>query len=73
MANGLRVVSIKIQAVKKSAIGKLIYYYDEQTPENIANAIKNVNLNDNYDSRKLIIKLDEQFLKDIKLILEEIK
>jgi hypothetical protein len=73
MANGLRVISIKIKAIEESIIGNLVYYYDEQTPQNIANAIKNVNFNDNYDSRKLIIKLDEQFVKDIKFILNEIK
>jgi len=71
MANGLRVVSIKIRVVEESKIGNLIYYYNEQTPQDIANAIKNVNFNDNYDSRKLILKLDEQFLKDIKIILDE--
>ena len=72
MANGLRVVSIRIRVVEKSDIGNFIYYYDEQTPQNIANAIKNVNFDDNYDSRKLILKLDEQFLKDIKSILDKI-
>lgn len=72
MANGLRVVSIRIRAVEKSDIGNYIYYYDEQTPQNIANAIKNVNFDDNYDSRKLISKLDEKFLKDIKIILKKI-
>lgn len=72
MANGLRVVSIRIRAVEKSDIGNYIYYYDEQTPQNIADAIKNVNFDDNYDSRKLISKLDEKFLKDIKIILKKI-
>ena len=71
MANGLRVVSIRIRAIEKSDIGNLIYYYDEQTPQNVANAIKNVNFDDNYDSRKLILKLNEQFLKDIKIILDK--
>lgn len=72
MANGLRVVSIKIKAIEESIIGNLIYYYDEQTPQNIANAIQNVNFKDNYDSRKLILELDAQFLKDIKSILNQI-
>lgn len=72
MSNGLRVVSIKIQAIEKSDIGEYIYYYDEQTPQNIAKAIKNVNFDDNYDSRTLIAKLDEKFLKDIRIILDKI-
>lgn len=73
MSNGLRVVSIRIQAIEESDIGNYVYYYDKQTPQNIANAIKDVDLDDNYDSRKLILKLDKQFLKDIKFILEKIK
>ena len=69
MANGLRVVSIRIPAIETSAIGKYMYYYDEQTPEMIANAIKSVNINDDYNGREVISELDLQFQKDLKLLL----
>lgn len=72
MSNGLRVVSIRIQAVEKSKIGNLIYYYNEYAPESIANAIKSINFDDNYNSKQLILKLNEKFLKDIKNILDKI-
>lgn len=71
MANGLRVVSIRIPAIETSAIGKYMYYYDEQTPEMIANAIKSVDMNDDYNGREVISELDLQFQKDLKLLLED--
>ena len=65
MANGLRVVSIRIPAIEGSAVGSDIYYYDEQTPEKIAEAICRININDNYDSKAKIRLLDQKFQTDI--------
>ena len=69
MANGLRVVSIRIPAIETSAIGKYMYYYEEQTPKAIANAIKSVKINDGYNGKKVISELDLRFQKDLKLLL----
>lgn len=69
MANGLRVVSIKIPAIEKSAVGNYMYYYQKQTPAEIADAIKSVDLNDNYNGREIIAGLDKQFIESIKHIL----
>ena len=69
MANGLRVVSIRIPAIEISAIGEYMYYYDKQTPEEIAKAIMAVNLNDDYDGRQVISKLDTEFRRDLESIL----
>ena len=71
MANGLRVVSIRIPVIEQSAVGNKLYYYDKQTPQQIAEAIMLVNINDDYDSRKLICELSKKFEKDIKKLLEE--
>ena len=68
MANGLRVVSIRIPVVEQSEVGDLIYYYDKQTPQEIANAILNVNINSEYDSRKRIEKLDKSFRSNLQKI-----
>ena len=65
MVNGLRVVSIRIPAIEKSAVGKFMYYYDEQTPENIANAVKSIDLADGYDSRKELERIDREFVENI--------
>lgn len=72
MANGLRVVSIRIPAIESSAIGKYMYYYDEQSPEKIAEAIKSVDIHDDYNGRTVISELDLQFQKDLKSLLGDI-
>lgn len=69
MANGLRVVSVRIPVVEESGIGKCVYYYDEQTPENIAKAIKSIDFSEEYDSRKAIGMLDKDFICDLKKML----
>lgn len=72
MANGLRVVSVRIPVLEKSAVNDLLYYYEAQTPENIAEAVKAVDMHDGYDSRKVIEKLDRQFQRDLKGLLDSI-
>ena len=71
MSNGLRVVSIRIQAIQESSIGPYMYYYDCQTPEEIAQAIMKVNFSDSYDSREVIRKLDRRFRQDIYKLLRD--
>lgn len=73
MANGLRVVSVRIPVVEESGIGKCVYYYDEQTPENIAKAIKSIDFSEEYDSRKTIGVLDKAFICDLKTMLKGVK
>lgn len=70
MANGLHVVSIRIPVVENSAIGKYVSYYERQTPEDIANAVKSVNFTDPYDSRKIIYQLNSEFQYKIKELID---
>lgn len=72
MANGLRVVSIKIEALETSAVNDLLYYYEENKPEAIANAIKAIDMTAPYDSREIIKELDRKFTEEIKDLLEEV-
>ena len=71
MANGLRVVSVRIKAIEMSAIGNQVYYYDEQNPKSIANAIMTIDINLPYDSIALIKKMDKEFTQNIKELLEK--
>lgn len=73
MANGLRVVSIRIPAIERSAIGDLVTYYDTQTPEAIAEAILKVDFENPYDSRAEIQTLHENFVVQIQSLLEAVK
>ena len=65
MANGLKVVSVKIKALETSDVIDLLYYYDEQKPEKIAKAITAIEINDNYDSVNFIKNLDEKFKEEL--------
>lgn len=71
LANGLRVVSIRIPAIEQSAVAEVIYFYDKQTPQEIAKAIMQVNIHDNYDSRKIVEKLNNEFEKELDDLLKE--
>ena len=71
MANGLSVVSIDIKAIKGSAVGPYIHFYKNQTPEEIAKAILKCNIDN--DNRKVIEKLDVQFIKDVKSLLNDVR
>lgn len=72
LGNGLRVVSIRIPAVETSDVSDLIFYYDEQVPEKIAEAIMRVDLTSEYDSRKRILTLSEKFRKELYNVVEEL-
>lgn len=70
MANGLRVVSIRIKVVEISAVGHEVFYYEENTPKSIAKAIRSIEIDEQYNSKEIIRKLDEDFTKNIKKLLE---
>lgn len=69
LANGLRVVSIRIPAIETSAVGESMYYYEKQTPEEIASAILKIPRNDPYDSRALLCRLDADFQENMHTLL----
>lgn len=65
MSNDLRVVSARIPVVETSDIGKYIYYYEHQSPEEIARAIMSVPLDIQYDSRQILDELNKKFCKEL--------
>ena len=70
MANGLRVLSIRIKVLEKSSVNNLLFYYDIDSPQEIAKAITHINFKDHYDSRQEIYKLNQSFKQEIKILLE---
>lgn len=72
LANGLRVISIRIKALETSAVNDLLYYYNKNDSKAIAQAIKSIDMSKSYDSRTKIEELDEQFKKDIKQMIEDL-
>ncbi len=73
LANGLRVLSVDISAVEESEVGDLLYYYKEQTPKAIAEAIEKIDVTKQYDSRARLVKLDRKFEKDLKDLIAEVE
>lgn len=71
LANGLRVVSVAIAVLKTSSINDLLYYYTENTPESIANAIRLVDIHNDYDSRNRISQLNKEFTTDMYKMLKK--
>lgn len=65
MSNGLRVVSAKIPVVAESKINEYVYYYEKQTPEEIAKTIQNIDLSGVSISKEVIKSLDEAFIEEI--------
>ena len=70
MANGLRVVSVRIPVIEQSDIGSDLYYYDDSAPQRVARAISDIDLADGYDGRKIINILHEKFVRELGLLIE---
>lgn len=73
MANGLKVVTVKIPVVETSLVGRYLSYYENQTPQDIAKAILSVNVEGEYDSRKIVHDLDKSFTSELRDFLCEVK
>ena len=71
LSNGLRVVSIRIPAIEGSDVGDKLFYYDEQTPKQIADAILSVDMAQAYDSRSDIVDLSNKFQNELMLMMKE--
>ncbi len=61
LSNGLRVVSGRIKALETSAVNDVLYYYEENSPRAIAEAIKSIDMTSPYDGRKKVEELDAEF------------
>lgn len=72
MANGLRVVSVKIPVVEQSGVGRSVSFYNNPNPEEVAKAIKNVDLKACCEGREIIQGLDKAFLADLRLLLDSL-
>lgn len=72
-ANGLKVVSVRIPVVETSKIGDLVFYYDDQEPRAIADAIiKACESEIIEDVRNRINKLDADFTADLEMLVNRI-
>lgn len=70
MSNGLPVVSIRIPAVDTSDVKDYVFYYEEPSPENIAEAIRKVPINSKYDPSSRLDELHKAFMRDLSSFLD---
>ena len=71
LSNGLRVVTVRIPVIEKSSVGKSMFYYDKQEPEEIARAIIQCSeAREPVDSISLLNELDKRFVNDLAALLE---
>ncbi|MBC7087118.1 MAG: glycosyltransferase [Tissierellales bacterium] len=71
MANGLSVVSSRIKTVEESSVGKYLYYYDNNDPEEIAQTIMSVDLNSKLNTQEILDYLDNEFTQNIFKLLNQ--
>lgn len=66
--NGLKVVSIKTQAIENSDVSDCIFFFDYKDASSIAGAIKKA-VEIKVDTRAVLNYLDARFCEDIKKLL----
>lgn len=68
VSNGLQVVAGRNETLEKSAINDLLFYYESQSSESIAEAIRSVDISENNIQKgfERLVSLDETFRKNIK-------
>lgn len=72
LAMGLSVVSCEIKCVTESKIRDIISYYSHDNPRDIAEAIRKVDINTDCKSSKIIQGLHEEFVEDVKNLINKI-
>lgn len=70
LANNLHVVAQRLEVLQFSKVAEYISFYDNPEPELIAKAIMQVDVEDDYDGRKVIEGLDREFINNLKSVLE---
>lgn len=71
MSNGLSVVSIRLPVIESSPVGKYMFFYDNQSPEEVAKAIVRASDTSNCrDMQSVLDELNAGFCENIKEIFE---
>lgn len=69
LSQGLRVVSARIPVIEDSDVGEFLYYYESGSPEQIAEVIQSIDMNQPYNSAEIVRTLDREFREDLKKLL----
>ena len=66
MSCNLRVVAYPIQVLTESELNEALFFYRENTPQAIADAVKDIDFSLPYDGESLIARLDASFQSQLK-------
>ena len=70
LSNGLKVVSIRIPVIVQSAVADKLFFYNEQTPEKIAEAIIQAS-KEEQNGNELLNSLDMKFGDELSKLIKE--
>lgn len=71
LSNGLRVVSSYSKAVEESMLGSLVDFSSSSEPSEFAHKIQSIDINDEFNSIKIIKELDIKFYDDLLNLMKE--
>lgn len=69
LSAGIHVVSSDIKCVRKSKVGNLIHFYTKNSLEDVAQTIKQVDLNSEYKPNEQLVALDQEAAEKLALLL----
>lgn len=72
LSNGLRVVSIDTEVIRKSPFGNVLFLYEKQHAQDIANLIKAIDLKESYNCVELMEDLSVNFKKCLNDVLNKL-
>lgn len=70
LGNGLRIVAQDLKCLRTSNINEYITYYKSPTPQSVAKAIQTMDISKDYDCRKKIKELDNEFCANIRKLFD---
>lgn len=73
LSNGLRVISVRIKAIEVSKVADLMYFYNNDSAKEVADAIMSIDFTDNYDSRKTLRHLNSEFVNGFSILVNRSK
>ena len=69
LSAGIHVVSSDIKCVRKSKVGNLIHFYTKNSLEDVAQTIKQVDLNSEYKPNEQLAALDQEAAEKLAILL----
>jgi glycosyltransferase involved in cell wall biosynthesis len=69
LSNGLHVLSARIPAIEHSTVGSHLFYYDDQSPKGMADAILKIDLSSPNDGRTVLERLHREAMFSLSQLL----